>query len=146
MDFPLDPSAFAGPLVVTLLYVGLYYAFQVNILRVKTALQREAAAKGEKFDRYFGQDRRMLAADRIQLNMLEHMPPFLILLWLNAVFVGGISTTIVGGIYVASRALYPFLVGSRLGRSVKAQIVVATGPGYGVIAWYVGALVWAMVA
>lgn len=146
MNAPVDASLYAGPLTVTLVYLGLYYAFQGNLVRVKGALQAEYAARGEKFDRYFGQDRRMLAADRIQLNMLEHMPPFLILLWLNAALVGTWGATVAGGIYVAARAVYPFLLGARLGRGVKASIFLATLPGYLVLAYFMGALVWALLA
>ena len=133
---PLAPAPFAGPLVVTLVYVGLYYAFQVNQLRVKTRLKHEYQARGEKFDRYFSQDRHMLAADRIQLNMLEHMPPFLVLLWLHAAFVGAESATIAGGVYVFARAIYPLVLGQRLGRSVRNSILVSTVLGYGVIAYF----------
>lgn len=141
----LDLSAQTGPVIVTLLYIFVYYGTQINILRVKTALEREAKARGEKFDRYFGQDRTLLAADRMQLNMLEHMPPFLALLWLNAVFVGPMGATVAGGIYVASRASYPLLMGGRLGRGIPARILVATVPGYGVLLYLAGALVVALV-
>lgn len=140
MTPPLDPSTFAGPLAVTLAYLGLYYGFQLHIARVKLRLHKAYKDRGESFDRYFGQDREMLAADRFQLNMLEHMPPFLILLWLTAAFVGTTQATIAGGIYVASRCLYPFAMGGRLGRDVKTLIFLATGPGYIVLAYFFGAV------
>ncbi len=134
-----------GPIVVTLLYVTLYYAFQIHIMRVKGRLVSEYKARGEKFDRYFGQDRHMLAADRIQLNMLEHMPVFLVLLWMSAVFVDPMFATVVGGIYTAARALYPFLMGDRLGRGIRPRILIATVTGYLAIVAFVGGLVWKMV-
>ena len=137
----LDIAHQAGPIAVTLAYVMLYYAFQIHLLRTKSALRREYAARGEKFDRYFGQDRRMLAADRVQLNTLEHMPPFLVLLWLNAIFVGPLGATIAGVVYVLARAAYPVVLGARLGRGVRLGIVLATGPGYVVLAYLSGALV-----
>jgi hypothetical protein len=139
----MDAAPFAGPLLVTLAYIGLYYAFQVNLLRVKNRLSAEYAARGEKFDRYFGQDRVMLAADRYQLNMLEHMPPFLVLLWLNAVFVGALSATVAGTIYVLARAGYPFALGPYLGRGIRAAVMASTAPGYAVLCWFAGALVYA---
>lgn len=142
----MDASVYAGPIVVTVLYVLVYYGAIINVAVVKTRLPKEYSERGEKFDRYFGQDRTMLAADRVQLNMLEQMPPFLILLWLNAVFVGTTWSTVVGGIYVASRVLYPVLVGGRMGRGVRMSILAATGPGYLVILAFVGALLWAMLA
>lgn len=132
----LDAAMYSGPIAVTLVYVGLYYLFQLNVLRVKQMLLREYRARGEKFDRYFGNDRVMLAADRVQLNMLEHMPPFLVLFWLHALFVDPLSTTWAGGLYVAARAVYPFVLGSRLGRGVKNQIFLVTGIGYGTLGYF----------
>lgn len=138
-------KVFAGPLIVTLVYLAYYYYLQLRLLSVKTRLTREYQARGEKFDRYFGQDRVMLAADRAQLNTLEHMPPFLILLWLCAVFATVQGATIAGAIYVAARIVYPFLLGERLGRNIKAKVLLATGTGYLVLTFFMGALLWAMV-
>ncbi|MFT4974460.1 MAG: putative membrane protein YecN with MAPEG domain [Myxococcota bacterium] len=137
---------YAGPVAVTVGYVALYYGILIHILRVKTALSRQYREKGEKFDRYFGQDREMLAADRIQLNTLEHMPTFLVLLWLNAVFIGTTGATIVGSIYLAARVAYPFVVGDRLGRSVPARILLVTVPGYAVVAYFSFALIYGILS
>lgn len=139
-----SPVTYAGPLAVTLAYVLLYYVFQIYGTKVKTSLAKEYAARGEKFDRYYTQDRRMLAADRIQLNTLEHMPPFLTLLWLNAVFVGTGGATVAGALYVAARAVYPFLMGGRLGRAIRPRIFLSTMVGYLVILWYCATLAWGM--
>jgi hypothetical protein len=133
-------SEYAGPVIVTVLYVLVYYGFQIHQARVKLRLAAEYAARGEKFDRYFTQDRQMLAADRYQLNMLEHMPPFLSLLWLHAVFVSPLGSTIGGGIYLAARLVYPLLMGRRLGRGIRETILFATVPGYLVILYFAGAL------
>ena len=142
MPAPLDPSLFAGPIGVTLAYTLVYYGFQVRILQVKTRLKAEYTERGESFDRYFGQDREMLAADRVQLNTLEHMGPFLALLWLNALFVNpGGPTTMAGAAYVVARAGYPLLMGGRLGRGVRGSIVLSTGVGYAVLIYLAGALI-----
>jgi hypothetical protein len=77
---PMSPRTFAGPLLVTVVYVAVYYLLFANQLRVKTRLRRAYRARGETFDRYFHTDREMLAADRYVGNMLEHMPAFLVLL------------------------------------------------------------------
>lgn len=132
---------YAGPVTVTLAYLGVYYASMINVARVKARLARAYAKQDKKFDRYFGEDREMLAADRIQLNALEHMPPFLALLWLTAVFVGPAQATIAGWVYVVARGLYPILMGRRLGRGIRARLLVSTGPGYLVLLYYVGALI-----
>ncbi len=142
----MDIQPYIGPVIVTALYIGVYYAFQILVLRVKNRLGAEYAARGEKFDRYHGGDREMLAADRAQLNMLEHMPPFLALLWLHAVFVSPLGATIAGGIYTASRAIYPIAMGPRVGRGVRAAIMASTGPGYLVLAYLLGGLLWEMAA
>jgi hypothetical protein len=69
------------------------------------------------------------------------MPPFWVLLWLNAVFVGPVGATIGGAIYVAARAVYPFLVGSQLARNIPLRVVFATFAGYFVLIYFTGALV-----
>jgi uncharacterized membrane protein YecN with MAPEG domain len=142
----MSPRAFAGPLLLTLAYVVVYYLMIANQLRVKTRVRNAYRARGETFDRYFNTDREMLAADRYVGNMLEHMPTFLLLLWLNAIFVGPRGATIAGAAYVACRLLYPFLMGGRLGRGVPSRILYATVIGYGVITYFVMRLFGAVVA
>jgi hypothetical protein len=126
---------YAGPLLVTVAYVVVYYLMITNQVRVKTRLRRAYKARGETFDRYFNTDREMLAADRCVGNMLEHMPAFLLLLWLNAIFVDPRSAAVAGAAYVGSRVVYPFLMGSKLGRGVPSRILFATVVGYLVIAY-----------
>ena len=137
----MSPRPYVGPLLVTVAYVIVYYLLVSNQLRVKQRLKREFQARGEKFDRYFNTDREMLAADRYVGNMLEHMPPFLALLWLNAIFVGPRGATLGGAIYVGCRVAYPFLMGGRLGRGVPTRILLATVVGYTVLAYFVVRLV-----
>ena len=139
-------SAQAGPILVTVAYLALYYATQLWIARTKRRLHRTYRERGDRFDRYFGQDREMLAADRVQLNLLEHMPPFIALLWLNAVFVSPTSATIGGACYLATRLLHPFMVGSRLGRDIPITILLVTAPGYLVLVYFMAALAWAVAA
>jgi len=137
----MSPRPYVGPLLVTVAYVVVYYLLVTNLLRVRMRLKREYEARGEKFDRYFGADREMLAADRYVGNMLEHMPPFLALLWLNAVFVGPHGATLGGAAYVGCRVLYPFLMGGRLGRGVPNRILFATLVGYAVLTYFAVRLV-----
>jgi len=133
----MSARTYAAPLLVTLAYVVWYYALFTNQLRVKTKLRRAYRARGEKFDRYFGGDREMLAADRYVGNMLEHMPTFLLLLWLNAIFVDPLSAAVAGAVYVGSRVLYPFVMGQRLGPGLPSRILFATVVGYTVVAYFV---------
>ena len=133
-------TEFKGPIIVTVSYVFLYYIFLVNILRVKVKLHKKYRDKGEKFDRYFSQDREMLAADRIQLNMLEQMPTFLTLLWLYSFFIDIQCASILGGIYIFSRAIYPLILNGKMGREVTPKIFISTFIGYGVQFYFAIAL------
>ena len=133
---------YAGPIVVTVVYLAFYYILQIRIMRTKLRLHRIYAERGERFDRYFGQDREMLAADRAQLNVLEHMPPFLALLWLEALFISPFGATVAGAVYLATRVMYPFVLGSRMGRDIKIKILLVTGPGYLVLIYFMGSLLW----
>jgi len=137
---------FAGPLLVTVAYVLVYYLMIANQLRVRTRLRRAYRARGESFDRYFGMEREMLAADRYVGNMLEHMPPFLLLLWLNAIFVGPRIAAVAGAVYVAARLLYPFMMGQKLGKGVGSRILFSTVVGYAVLVYFVARLVVAVAA
>lgn len=142
MNHPLELPHQTGPVLVTLAYVALYYAFQIRVAIVRRTLAHQHQARGATFDRYFGQDRTMLAADRVQLNMLEHMPPFLVLLWLNAVLIGPRGATLAGGIYVLARGAYPLLSGGQMGQDIKERIALATVPGYLVLSYLGAALIW----
>ena len=141
-DLPLiSAHRLAGPLLVTVAYVVVYYLMITYQAVVKARLRRAYKARGESFDRYFGADREMLAADRMVGNMLEHMPAFLVLLWLNAIFVGPRGAALAGAAYVFSRIVYPLLMGRRLGRGVPTRIMFATVIGYAVLAYFVARLV-----
>ena len=137
----MDATLYKGPLFVTIGYFILYFIFILNILRVRLRLHKEFRAKGEKFDRYFSQSREMLAADRIQLNMLEHMPFFLTLMWLNAVFVSIEVSTALGAIYTLSRAAYPFLLKGRLGRDIPRRLLLSTFTGYAITFYFALSLI-----
>jgi hypothetical protein len=131
----------AGPIWVTLIYLALYYVFMSHIARTKIRLVKSYRERGEKFDRYAGGDPEMLAADRIQLNMLEHMPVFLVALWLHAFFVSPVSATWAGGAYTLLRAVYPFVLGNRLGRGLPLRVLMVTFPGYGIVGYLLVTLV-----
>ena len=127
-------STFAPVVVVTLCYITLYYVFMVNVLRVKMKVIRRCKEKGEPFRRYTEHYPDLLAADRIQLNMLEHMPPFLVLLWLQAFVVSAESATLMGWIYLGLRALYPFFLGSEIRTGFPLRLLFNTFSAYGVMA------------
>ena len=119
---------------VTLAYLLLYYVFLLHGLRVKLKMLRECRERGERFDRYNGDYPELRASDRVQLNTLEHMPPFLVLLWLHALVVGPGSAAVLGWVYVALRASYPFFLGRRLGRNIPKRLLINTFSSYAVLA------------
>ncbi len=136
-----------GPILVSAAYFCLWYALLLGYQRgTKYALIREYAARGEAFDRYFGQDRRMLAADRAVANTQEQMVPFLATLWLHAAFVSPTSATVLGTVYVVLRALYPVLLGRTVGPTQTMRVAFATVPAYGVILALGISTVWAALA
>jgi hypothetical protein len=136
----LEIEIYIGPVLVTLVYLGVYYGAMTHQLFVKDRIRREHKERGEKYDRYFNTNREQLAADRMVLNSLEHMGPFLALLWLMALFVSPFWATLGGAVYTLTRAAYPFLVGRRIGRDVQRRVVLATFTGYGVLALFLGAV------
>jgi hypothetical protein len=73
------------------------------------------------------------------------MGPFLVLLWLDAVFVSPAAATVLGAIYVVARAAYPLALGSRVGRSPRALVMASTVPGYLVLGALAALLVWRVV-
>lgn len=137
-------TMFRGPVVVTALYFGLWYYLLLSLQRgTKYALQAEYAARGEVFDRYFGQDPRMLAADRAVANTHEQMVPFLLSMWLHAVFVSASHATALGVAYVVLRALYPTLLGRSVSKTQSKRVFFVTGPSYGIVFYLLGRTVYA---
>lgn len=135
----VDVVVFRGPILVTACYFGLWYYLLLSLQRgTKYALLAEYAARGEVFDRYFGQDGRMLAADRAVANTHEQMVPFLASMWLHAVFVSAAHATILGALYVALRAVYPKLLGRSLSKTQSKRVFFVTGPCYGIVFYLFG--------
>ena len=124
-----------NPIVlISLSYIALYYVLMVNVLRAKLKAMADSRARGESFDRYRSEDPYLRAADRIQLNTLEHMPPFLTLLWLDALFGDPSFAAILGWVYLALRVTYPFFMGPTLGKNVPYRLLFNTFSGYFVLA------------
>ena len=133
---PLEPLPLRGPIVVTTVYFLLWYAMLFGLqTRTKYRLLREYAARGHVFDRYRSFDPEMLRADRAVQNTHEQMVPFLAAMWMHAVVVSPASATILGGAYVALRAAYPFLLGSRIAEVQPKRVALVTFPCYGLVAW-----------
>lgn len=80
-----------------------------------------------------------ILGDRMVGNTLEQLVPFLGSLWMYAFFVDPEGTRLTGALYIVSRALYPplFWAGS-------PWILLSTVPGYAVIAYQLGAVLFAL--
>lgn len=140
-------AAYQGPVVVTAAYFILWYYLLLGLQRgTKYKLLAEYAARGESFDRYFGQDGRMLAADRAVANTHEQMVPFLLSMWLHAVFVSQTVAAALGMVYVVLRALYPVLLGKSLSKTQSKRVFFVTGPCYGIIFYLLGRTLAAVLA
>ena len=143
----MNVHAYTGPILVTVAYFVLWYALLLGLQRgTKYALIAEYAAKGAVFDRYFGQDGRMLAADRAVANTHEQMGPFLVAMWLHALFVSPPRAAVLGGIYVALRAFYPILLGKSLSKTQSKRVFFVTGPCYVIVFYLLGSTGYAALA
>lgn len=133
-------TALRGPIAVTAAYFLLWYGLLFGLQsRTKYRLQREYAARGEVFDRYRSFDPEMLRADRAVQNTHEQMVPFLVSLWLYALFSSPTRATTLGAIYVALRALYPLLLGPRVDQLQSKRVAFVTFPCYAIVFWMFGA-------
>lgn len=137
-----DLTRLHGPLVVTVAYFLLWYCFLLGLQsRTKYRLKARYEEEGKAFDRYFGQDREMLAVDRVVANTHEQMGPFLVSLWLFAIFSSPRYATWLGATYVVLRALYPILLGRRVSNTQSKRVAFVTFPSYAIVfSMLIGAL------
>ena len=134
-----------GPLVVTVAYFLLWYSLLLRQTRTKYRLKARYQKEGKVFDRYFGRDDEMLAADRAVANTLEQMGPFLVSLWLFAIFASPAHATWLGAIYLVLRSAYPVLLGKRVSNVQSRRVAIATLPSYAIVFAMLGGAAWAAV-
>ncbi len=139
-----DLTQLHGPVVVTAAYFLLWYSLLFGLqTRTKYRLKARYEKDGKVFDRYFGQDEEMLAVDRAVANTHEQMGPFLVSLWLFAIFVSPRHATWLGAAYVALRAIYPFLLGKRVSKVQSRRVALVTFPCYAIVLTMLGGAAWA---
>jgi len=139
----VDLNIYSGPVLVSVAYFALWYYLLMIVQRgTKYRLKREYEAAGKEFDRYFGQDERMLAADRAVINTQEQMVPFLCALWLHAIFVSPVHATWCGTTYVLLRALYPVLLGKKVSKIQSKRVYWVTLPCYLIVFYLLGSTAW----
>jgi hypothetical protein len=143
----LDLARLHGPLVVTLAYFLLWYGFLFGLqTRTKYRLNARYEQEGKVFDRYFGQDAEMLAVDRAVANTQEQMGPFLVSLWLFAIFGSPTIATWLGAAYVVLRAAYPLLLGKRVSKVQSRRVALVTFPCYVIVFTMLGGAAWSALA
>lgn len=138
----LDIHELKGPVLVTVGYICLWYFLLCLQVKTKFRLIKKYKREKKKFDRYFGQDNEMLAADRSVSNTQEQMIPFLVSLWLCALFSSPVVATWSGTTYIGLRLFYPFLIGRKITRLISPKVFFVTFPSYLVIFYMLGRVVW----
>jgi len=126
------PSALAlrGVGLVTCAFVFMWYVFLGHQVSLNFDATLDADVKtGAKS-----------IADRVVGNTLEQAMPFLVLLWLHALFVNPETSKLLGWIYVATRFLYPITFGFYGQQTLGIQI--ATQPNYIVVYYFLTATVY----
>ncbi len=143
----MDLARLEGPLVVTLAYFLLWYSFLFGLQsRTKYRLKARYESEGKVFDRYFGQDPEMLAVDRVVANTHEQMGPFLVSLWLFAIFASPTYATWLGAAYVGLRAVYPVLLGKQVSKVQSKRVAFVTVPCYAIVFTMLGGAAFAALA
>jgi len=139
-----DLTQFHGPVVVTVAYFLFWYSLLFGLqTRTKYRLKARYEKDGEVFDRYFGQDEEMLAVDRAVANTHEQMGPFLVSLWIFAIFVSPRYATWLGAAYLVLRGIYPFLLGRRVSKVQSKRVALVTFPCYAIVFTLLGGGAWA---
>lgn len=94
-----------------------------------------AKKKKERYER--SKDLTLIPIDRTVGNLLEWALPFLGFFWMSVVLTNGATVT-AGWVYVAFRALYPFLAIFQRGvgaEGARTPILLATVPAYIALGW-----------
>ena len=104
---------------VTILAIVLYFVMSANVgrMRAKHGVSAPATSGHPEFDRAF----------RVQMNTLEHLPVFLPLLWLAALYFNWLpwAVPLLGVMWVAGRAIY---------MDAYMKDPAKRGPGFGICA------------
>lgn len=121
--------ALRGVGLVSCAFIFMWYIFlghQVS-LKFNTTLDADIKTQAQ------------FVADRSVANTLEQAIPFLVLLWLHALFVNPETSKTLGWIYVVTRFLYPITYG--MYGKMNTAVQLSTQPNYCIIFYYLLAVV-----
>ena len=119
-----------------LMYYWFLFRESQTAFKVAAALARRAKEAGKRSSAAIGMNAvkygsaggaLMLNAKRTSGNMVEQSGPFLVALWLHGIFVSPRSAAKHGWVWLAARALYPFVFGK------VPWLFASTFPGYAVV-------------
>lgn len=135
---PMDMGEFKGVIVVTVGYFLVYYTLMMLQIHGKRSAREASGSDRASWNRSTDMNPMWVMADRSFLNALEQQVPFLLPLWLHAVFVCPKVSAWMGAVAVFARALFPIFW------SVKGEwnmlVEVSTQPYYLVVFYFLGAL------
>jgi len=133
----MEARAFKPVLQVTFAYIVMWYIFlysQSIYTRIAHAFQKSGKEKEKlslaqmKYGSPLEKGKSILRFDRTVGNTMEQMIPFLLGLWLHALFVSVDGAAKLGWYYIMSRLLYPVMF-----LQPFPAILVSTLPGYAII-------------
>mmetsp|Transcript_23934 Transcript_23934/g.46642 ORF Transcript_23934/g.46642 Transcript_23934/m.46642 type:complete len:189 (+) Transcript_23934:1-567(+) len=153
IDFPssrdLAPVGLVSVAWISLMYMFLYgqsaaVFYTYKNTRAKGESKRlvegkdgEAAPPSFAAIKYRGKGSRInLAASRTVGNMIEQALPFLLSLWMHAIFVSPDNAAVAGWVWLGFRAIYPLVFLKGL-----PWLLISTVPGYAVVLYLVGGVI-----
>jgi len=121
---------------VTVLYMLMYISFMILQLNTRDAAVARAKVagktlpEGKPFASYVADDEGARMGERVFLNTLEQMGPFLISLWMCAAFVSCELATVLGSVAIVARCLMPLLWSMGPGGAWNIKVELSTQPYY----------------
>jgi len=132
-QFP-TPVALRGVALVTAAWVFLIYIAMGRQKGVQYTKKNQPTAMS---DAVF--ERASRIAERGLMNTVEQMGPFLLCMWVHAIFVNPTVSTYFGWLYVLSRFFYGLFYG--MYGEMNLMVEVVTQNNYVVIGWWLSAIV-----
>eukprot|EP00928_Gymnodinium_smaydae_P049273 TRINITY_DN33060_c0_g1_i1.p1 TRINITY_DN33060_c0_g1~~TRINITY_DN33060_c0_g1_i1.p1 ORF type:complete len:195 (-),score=41.91 TRINITY_DN33060_c0_g1_i1:367-951(-) len=135
---PVDMGEYAAVVGATLAFFAMWYGFLTQQMMMRGVAAERAREKGIELTRFDYRFAEWEMADRTFLNMQEQSAPFLLLMWLYAVFCNARVAGVLGFVYVGFRFVYPILWSTRGRFTILVEL--STQPNYLVIGWYFNSL------
>merc|ERR1712113_1161508 len=132
---PLEMDEYSLVVGATVAYFLMWYGFLCHQMIMRGSASQRAESKGINLTRFDYRFADWEMADRTLLNAQEQMVPFLLPMWLYAVFCNPHAAGVLGYIYVLFRFLYPIFWSVNGRFSILVEI--STQPNYMVQGWFI---------